>query len=75
MTENVIEFTKYLISHFYCNIYTLSAAFAPWRNFAMCSKIHFASKSCVILYWQRYCTALQQRCSGVSQTLRRCIRN
>jgi len=27
-------------------------------------KIHFASKSCVLLYWQRYCTALQQRTSA-----------
>ena len=26
-------------------------------------KIHFASKSCVLLYWQRYCMALQQRAS------------
>jgi len=34
-------------------------AVAPWRNFATC-KIHFASKSCVLVYWQRYCTALQQ---------------
>jgi len=23
-------------------------------------KIHFASKSCILLYWQRYCTALEQ---------------
>jgi len=23
-------------------------------------KIHFASKSCVLLFWQRYCTALEQ---------------
>jgi len=38
----------------------------PQQNFARC-KIHFASKSCVLLYWQRYCTALQQR--GISQTL------
>jgi len=28
-------------------------------EFARC-KIHFASKSCVLLYWQRYCTALEQ---------------
>ena len=27
-------------------------------------KIHFASKSCLLLYWQRYCTALQQRASA-----------
>jgi len=35
----------------------------PWRNFARC-KIHFASKSCVLLYCQRYCAALQQRASA-----------
>ena len=38
-------------------------ALAPWRNFARC-RIHFTSKSCVLLYWQRYCTALQQRASA-----------
>jgi len=26
--------------------------------------IHFASKSCVLLYWQSYCTALEQRPSA-----------
>ena len=40
-------------------IYTFSRALAPRRNFARC-KIHFTSKSCVLLYWQRCCTALQQ---------------
>jgi len=35
----------------------------PWRNFARC-KIHSASKSCVLLYWQRFCTALHQRPSA-----------
>jgi len=30
-----------------------SGAFAPWQNFSMC-KLHFASKSCVLLYWQHY---------------------
>jgi len=29
------------------------------QNFARC-KIHFASKFCALLYWQRYCTALKQ---------------
>ena len=33
-------------------MYTFSGALAPWSN------IHFTSKSCVLLYWQRYCTAL-----------------
>jgi len=37
--------------------------FAPWRNFARC-KLHFASKSCVLLYWQRFYRALQQRVSA-----------
>jgi len=36
--------------------------FCPWRNSGTC-KIHFASKSCVLIYWQRYCTTLQQRAS------------
>jgi len=40
-------------------IYTRSGALAPWRNFARC-KVHFTSMSCVLLYWQRYCTVLQQ---------------
>jgi len=44
-------------------IYTLSGALVPWWNFARC-KIHFTSKSCVLLYWQRYCMALQQRVSA-----------
>jgi len=43
-------------------IYILGAL-APWRNFDRC-KIHFASKFCVLLYWQRHCTALQQRKSA-----------
>jgi len=38
-------------------------AVVPWRSFATC-KVHFASKSCVLLYSQRYCTALQQRASA-----------
>ena len=35
----------------------------PRRNFARC-KIHFTSKSCVLLYWQRHYTALQQWASA-----------
>jgi len=27
-------------------------------------QIHFASKSCVLLYWQRYCTTLEQWASA-----------
>jgi len=44
-------------------LYTFSGALAPWRNFARC-KIHFASKSCLLQYWKRYCTALQQLASA-----------
>jgi len=42
------------------DIYIFSGALGPWLNFVWCN-IHFTSKSCVFLYWQRYCTALQQR--------------
>jgi len=45
-------------------IYILEG-FCPWQNFGRC-KVHFASKCCVLLYWQPYCTALQQ---GVSAKL------
>ena len=38
-------------------------ALAQWWNFARC-KIHLASKSCLLLYWQHYCTALQERVSA-----------
>jgi len=41
----------------------LSGTFAPWRNFARC-RFHFASKSCILLYWQHYCVALDQRASA-----------
>jgi len=44
-------------------IYILFGGSCPWQNFSRC-KIHFRSKSCVLLYWQRYCTALQQRASA-----------
>jgi len=44
-------------------VYSFSGALASWRNFAAC-KIHFASKSCLVLYWQCYCTALQHRASA-----------
>jgi len=40
-------------------IYTFPAAVAPWRNFTRC-KIHFASRSLALSYWQRYCTAVEQ---------------
>jgi len=35
-------------------IYTFLGPLAPWRNFASFArcKIHFTSKSCVLLYWQ-----------------------
>ena len=35
---------------------------SPWQNFTRC-KVHFTSKSCVLL-WQRYCTTLVQRASS-----------
>ena len=43
--------------------YTFSGALAPWQNFDRC-RIHSTFKSCVLLYWQLYCTALQKRASA-----------
>jgi len=40
-------------------VFILGGLLPPWRNFSTC-KIYFAFKSCIILYWQRYCTALEQ---------------
>jgi len=40
----------------------------PRWNFARC-KMHFMAKSCLLLYWQRYCTALQQRSARTSAKL------
>jgi len=40
-------------------IYTFSGGFCPLAEFARC-KFHFAFKSCILLYWQHYCTALNQ---------------
>jgi len=37
-------------------IYTFSGALGPWRNLVRAK--FTMSKSCVRLYWQRYCTAL-----------------
>jgi len=53
-------------------LYIHFGALAPLGNFARC-KIHFTSKFCVFLYWQRYCT--RNPAAGVSQTLRRGTRN
>jgi len=53
-----------LVYYIYIYIYTFSfQGLLPWQNFAQC-KIHFTSKSCICLYWQHYCTALQQRASA-----------
>ena len=44
-------------------IYIFGGLLPPWRTFATC-KIYLAFKFCVLLYWQRYCTALQQQASA-----------
>jgi len=51
--------------------FTLAGALAFQRNFHRC-KINFVSKCCILVYWQRYRTALEQQASaklcGVYQT-------
>jgi len=61
----------HLLGWYTISLYTFSRALASWRNFALC-KTHFTFKSCVLLYWQCYCTALQQ---WASAKLRRGTRN
>jgi len=47
----------------WCTIYTFLGALASWQIFARC-KIHFKSKSRILLYWQHYCTTFQQPASA-----------
>jgi len=63
LTGGQPNFSRCLSVSWAGKLYTLSGAFAPWRNFATC-KIHFTFQSCVLLYWQHYCTTLQQRPSS-----------
>jgi len=45
-------------------VYYFRGLLSPLTEFCTRYKIHFTSKSCVRLYWQRYCAALQQRASA-----------
>jgi len=46
------------------HIVYIFGALCHLTEFCQVQHIQFASKSCVLLYWQRYCTALQQRASA-----------
>ena len=46
------------------HVYTFSGTLAPDRILPGQNYIYFTSKSCIILYWHRYCSALQQRASA-----------
>ena len=50
-------------SHGLVHYIYIFGGFCPWQNFGTCT-IHFASKSCVPVYWQCYCTTLQQQASA-----------
>jgi len=63
LTRGQPNFARCLAVSWAGTLYTFSEVVATWRNSAWC-KIHFTSKSCVLLYWQRYCTALQHRASA-----------
>ena len=56
----MVRVAPFFLTH---GVYIHIRGLLPWRNFARC-KINFTSKSCVLLHWQRYCTALQQRASA-----------
>jgi len=74
-------YTRIINSKPCCNICIHFRGLLPPLNFARC-KIHFASKSCVLLHWKRYCTVLEQwalvkpRCNKKQwQTLQRGKKN
>jgi len=58
------NFAGYLAISWAATLHIHFRGFLPRRNFARCCQIEFTSKSCVLLYWQRYCAALQQRVSA-----------
>jgi len=45
MTENVSDFTKYLISHFYCNIYTTPSSVNEFAEYVDICRITFRRKN------------------------------
>ena len=49
-----------------CNdiLYMHFEGLLPPNGILSAAKIHFASKSCILLYWQHYCTALKQQPSA-----------
>jgi len=53
-----LNFARWLAVSWAGTLYVHFRGSCPERNFSRC-KIHFASKSCVFVYWQRYCTALE----------------
>jgi len=71
LTGGQPNFARYLGRLMGSTLYIHFGGSCPWWNVARC-KIHLASKSCVLLYWQCYCTALQQPASA---KLRRGTRN
>jgi len=61
------NFARCLAVYWAATLY--KAAVALLQNFVQC-KIHFTPKSFVLLYWQRYCTALQSaKLCGVVQEM------
>ena len=54
------NFARCLAISWACALYIHFQGLLPhWRNIHRC-KIHFASESCVLLYWQRHWMALEQ---------------
>ena len=54
----------YIFALWFLSFFFISSPILSGRTLDARCNIHFASKSCVRLYWQRYCTALQQLASA-----------
>ena len=63
LTRGQPNFERCLAISWVGTLYIRFRGCCPWRNFACC-RIHFTSKSCIFLYWQHYCTALEQWASA-----------
>jgi len=68
MSNHFSERVRYILSHVCLSVCNARAPYSAWWNFARC-KIHFASKSCAILYV--FSVTARHSSNGRQPTLRR----
>jgi len=63
LTGDQSNFARCLAVYWACTVYIHFRELLPLTEFCPAQNSLYTSKFCVRLYWQRYCTALQQRSS------------